>query len=318
MGSFYNVCIYRIPKGVPLSFPPSHCFQCGQRIAWYDNLPLLSYWVRGGKCHHCKARFSSRYFFIELITALTFLGIFLRYCHRGEPYSLGFIPAIIFFSMLLIATFTDIDHWIIPDRISLGGAVVGIALAAIWPLGLAAHNPLNQSINLYDFPAKFLPLTNAVAGAIMGFLMLWGTGFFGKLIFRKEAMGMGDVKLALMFGAFVGPINCIFVFMLASFLGSIAGILSLILARMDRDVPVAAPVAALTPDAARCEQLVHERPLSPAEHLLVTRALTSPGPVGKLRHHLPFGPWLSLAAIVVYLAWEPIQKWFYYDLMGGY
>ncbi len=309
-GSFFNVCIYRIPMGVPLSLPPSHCYQCGEPIRWYHNIPLLSYWFLRGKCGYCGAPFSMRYFLIELFTAFMFVGAFARYCNPESNYSPGFIPAIIFLSMLLIATFTDFDHWMIPDRISMGGAALGVVLAAIYPLGLAQHNPLSEPMLFFEVPRRVLPLANSVSGAAAGFFMLWFTGFMGAIIFRKEAMGWGDIKLAAMLGAFVGPINILFVFLLACLFGSFAGIFSLVLGKLASGAPMAAAVASLPADAARCENHIREHDLSGAESLVVTRALTSPGAVGTIRHHLPFGPWLSLAGAILYLGWEPIRDLF--------
>ena len=143
LGSFFNVCIYRIPLGLSLSFPGSHCYRCGHPVRWFDNIPLLSYWILRGRCRHCGATFSIRYFVVELLTALLF-----SLCFYKIGYSLAFLPALILVSLLIIATFTDLDHWIIPDRISLGGLAAGLLLAAIWPLGLARGNPLASSLFL--------------------------------------------------------------------------------------------------------------------------------------------------------------------------
>lgn len=315
-GSFFNVCIYRIPMRVPLSMPPSHCYQCGQPLKWYDNIPLLSYWALLGRCRTCGSRFSIRYFLIELLTTGLFAAVMLRYSRPETGYSAVIFPGFIFVSLLIVATFTDIDHWIIPDRISLGGAVAGIILAAITPIASAPHNPLAQSFDLARIPERFVPLANSIAGAAFGFGLLWSIGFLGTLAFRKEAMGRGDMKLFAMFGAFVGPVNCIFILILACFVGSLAGGLGILLARVMNN-PMADPaIAELQPDAMRCDEWLHQHDPTPSETLVVTRALTSPGAVGPIRHHLPFGPSLAMAALVVYLAWEPIQKWFFSLVLG--
>jgi leader peptidase (prepilin peptidase)/N-methyltransferase len=314
-GSFFNVCIYRIPKGVALSLPPSHCYRCGKHLRWFDNIPLLSYWALGGRCRFCKAPFSIRYFLVELLTAILFTLVFVRYCNPGIGYSLVFIPGIIFTSLLIIASFTDIDHWIIPDRISIGGTIAGIALAAAWPIGLAPHNPLAKASEFVQIPEKFVPVANSLAGAAAGFALLWLIGVLGTFVFRKEAMGRGDMKLMAMFGAFTGPLNILFILILSSVMGSIVGLVSLAFAKL-RKAETPAAIAALEPNIIRVEQLIQSHDLTPAECLVVTRALTNPGAVGPLRHHLPFGPSLAVAAFIVYLFWEEIQNWFYSLVLG--
>ena len=308
-GSFFNVCIYRIPRGVPLTLPPSHCYCCGRGVNWYDNIPLVSYWILGGHCRHCGVSFSIRYFMIELLTALLFLAAFLRL-----GYSLALAPALIFTSLLIVATFTDIDHWIIPDRISVGGLVGGLVLAAIWPLGLAEGNPLNAQI--FPVPQPLLPLTNSLAGALAGFLVLWGVGQFGSLIFRKEAMGWGDIKLFAMFGAFVGPEPLIYILVISCVIGSVVGSVCILIGRLRQGRPAPAAVAPLDLNAEQAEALMVSIPLETEEREVVNLALTHPGAVGPVRHHLPFGPSLAVAAVVVYLYGQPIHDLFYRLALG--
>lgn len=333
-GSFFNVCIYRIPRGVPLALPPSHCYQCGRRIRWFDNIPLISYWALGGRCRYCKIPFSMRYFGIELLTAGLFAIVFMRYCSPAPEigYSLVIFPGIILTSFLIISSFTDIDHWIIPLRTSLGGAVAGVGLSLIPPLARSPHNPLADRIDLVDdplfgtiadgarlgleaasqgiLPAWMLAPVHSLAGAVIGFSLLWFIGFVGTLIFRKEAMGRGDMNLFAMFGAFLGPINCLYVLIIGCFLGSIFGITGIVLARIARNRALPASIAPLKVDAMRADILLDGPDLSPVEKLVLRRAFDSPGSVGAARHHLPFGPSLALAAFAVFLAWEPIKDWF--------
>lgn len=314
-GSFLNVCIYRIPKGLGLSMPPSHCYQCGHYLRWFHNIPLISYPLQGGKCRYCAASYSGRYFMVELMTALLFLGVFVRYCDPTSGYSLVIFPGFVFLSLLIVGTFTDIDHWIIPDRISLGGAVAGIVLAGIWPLGLAPHNPLAVSILPFDVPSRLLPVTNAIAGAALGYGGLWLVGALGTMIFRKDAMGQGDMKLFALLGAFLGPENCFYVLVIASLFGSVVGGAGLALGAMQRRKTPIPAVEPLEPDAVACEAYVERYDLTPTERLIVTRALTSPGSVGPIRHHLPFGPSLAAAAALIFVAWEPIHDWFFSMVM---
>lgn len=302
------MCVHRIPLGVPLTLPPSHCYRCGQPIRWFDNIPLLSYWILRGRCRNCRARYSIRYFLVELATTLLFTGALFHCELPGGGYSWTFVPAAALGSLLLVATLTDIDHWIIPDRISLGGTVLGIALAAFPALGLAPHNPLRDPIALVEIPRAWQPLASSVAGAVTGYGLLWTVGFVGTMIFRREAMGMGDMKLAAMFGAFVGPLNCLLVLVIASFVGSVAGIAGILASRLSRAPEPGPAVAPSVPDADRAERLMSEAGLRGEERLVVSRALASPGSVTTARHHLPFGPWLAVAAFTVFLFWERIHR----------
>jgi len=301
-----------------LSFPGSHCYRCGRPVRWYDNCPLLSYWILRGRCRECGAAFSIRYFVVELLTALLFVLCFVR-----TGYSLTFSSAVVLIGLLIIATYTDLDHWIIPDRISLGGLAAGVLLAALWSLllwrgmskSLLAGNPLLSELG--GLPAALLPLANALAGAALGFGVMWGIGALGSLIFRKEAMGWGDIKLFAMFGAFCGMEQLLYILILACVFGTLAGLLGIVLARWAARRTVDPAVAPLKPDAALAAELAALYPLGKDERLVVTRALTQPGTVGPVRHHLPFGPSLALAAVIVYLFGAQINHWFLTLMFGA-
>lgn len=318
-GSFFNVCIYRIPKSIGLSMPPSHCYRCGQPLRWFDNIPLVSYWNLGGRCRYCNSSYSIRYFLVELLTALLFLGVFLRYCTTDGQWSWVVLPGWIFLSLLLIATFTDLDHWIIPDQVSIGGMFAGIALAAVWPLGLSPHNPVGQPVKYLDLPEAILPLLNSVSGAAVGYSLLWGIGLIGTLIFRKEAMGQGDMKLFAMFGAFLGPVNCLLVFMIACFFGSAFGIAGLVIGRMRLTMTVDPALVARPLNATAFTDMSNHHDLTPRELIVLGRLVGPERATGTTRHHLPFGPSLALAAAIVFLAWEPLQAWLASQLLlSGY
>jgi leader peptidase (prepilin peptidase)/N-methyltransferase len=317
LGSFFNVCIYRIPHGVPLTYPSSHCYRCGQTVRWFDNVPLVSYWVLGGRCRDCGAPFSARYFFVELLTMTLLMGATLKL-----GYSLAIVPVWIFTSLLIVGSFTDIDHWIIPDGITLGGLAAGLALAAIPPIAHAPGNPLAPGpgsllLELVGpllpawLPPGWYPFLNSVAGAAAGWGVLWSVGVLGELIFRKEAMGFGDVKLFGMFGAFCGLSSVLPILMIASIVGSVVGIAGIVLRKMTREAEETDPALAsskLEPEER--EQLLAAHPLEPKEHEVVAAALEKPGVVGKPRHHLPFGPSLAVAAYVVYLWGPELTRWY--------
>lgn len=177
IGSFLNVCIYRIPKNESINFPPSHCPKCKERIKWYDNIPILSYLVLRGKCRVCKSKISVQYPIIEALVGIFFVLVYVKF-----GYSLNTIKYFVFISLLLCVSIIDIKNYYIPDIFSFSLIILGIASANI----------------------SYLTFEQAYIGAsayAMPFIVIYG---FGEYIFKKEAMGFGDVKLACGIGAFLG------------------------------------------------------------------------------------------------------------------
>ncbi len=220
IGSFLNVCIYRIPAGMSVVTPRSHCPHCRAVIAWYDNIPLLSFLVLRARCRRCRAPISARYFGVELLTATLFLAVWLKFAVEPGPRWLGLAPITepvlvpiywLVVSGLVLATFVDLDHMIIPDRVSIGGIVAGIGLSLAVP---ALHGVDTVSRSLLF----------SVGGAAVGFFSLWGVAVLGRYIFKKEAMGFGDVKLMGAFGAFFGVRAVLFILFMASLTGSVVGL----------------------------------------------------------------------------------------------
>ena len=249
-GSFFNVCIYRIPVGKSVVKPGSHCYSCGSPVRWYDNIPLISYVLLRGNCRYCGTHFSPRYFFVELLTGLLFLAVFISFGFRWEtPVHMLFV------SFLIIGTFTDIDHFIIPDRITLGGMVCAvIATGILGPHSLIAREFVlswdlaKQLTFQWDAPGApnplpyYVPLLFSIFGAAFGYAMLWAVGLMGKLLFRKEAMGMGDVKLAAPLGLYLGYLGwkqVIFGGLLGFVVGGVLTVLMLRLRSADRPAETA-------------------------------------------------------------------------------
>ena len=216
VGSFLNVCIYRLPKGRSVVVPSSHCPNCGQKIRWSDNIPILSYLLLAGKARCCRAKISPRYFVVELLTAAVFLAIFVVFGVTARSFAY-----MAFVSGLIIATFVDLEIQEIPDEISIGGLFAALALSVAFP------SMLNEA-------GRGSAVLNSFLGALAGALMIYGIGMLGELAFKKEAMGGGDVKLMAMIGAFLGWKLVILTFFLAPFLGSVVGIIMKI--REGRDV----------------------------------------------------------------------------------
>lgn len=207
VGSFLNVCIYRIPAGRSVVSPRSAC-ACGQPIAWYDNIPILSWIILRGRARCCGRLFSIRYPAIELLTAVIFV-----LCWNRLPVSQA-IPGMILSSVLICATFIDFDHMIIPDRFTIGTAVVGVIISATVP---ALHvDPSGAYI--VDAVRAFIA---SLAGVLVGSGVVLWIALLAEAVLKKEAMGFGDVKFLGAIGAFLGWQGSVF----AVFGGAIIGTL---------------------------------------------------------------------------------------------
>lgn len=220
IGSFLNVCIYRIPAGVSVISPRSNCPRCHAMIAWHDNIPWISYLALRARCRHCGGAIASRYFWVETLTGLLFLAVWLKFGFEPGARPLGLAPITdmglvpVYWTVvagLILATFVDLDHMIIPDRVSIGGIVAGVALSACFP-------------SLHEVGTVTGALLRSLGGAAAGFFSLWGVALLGRMVFKKEAMGFGDVKLLGAMGAFFGWRAVFFIIMMSSLVGSIVGI----------------------------------------------------------------------------------------------
>ena len=204
LGSFLNVCIYRIPRERSIVNPPSTCPQCGEKIRFYDNIPLFSYIILLGKCRFCGNAISFQYPIVELVTGLLSTALFIRY--GLNPQYFLFLS---FAASLIIITFIDLHHKIIPDIISLPGILVGLAVSF---LGVGQVSGLQS-------------LLGALCGG--GFLYLVGAIF--ERLTGKEGMGFGDVKLLAMIGAWLGWKSLPFIVLISSLTGTVLGGGSLLL-----------------------------------------------------------------------------------------
>jgi leader peptidase (prepilin peptidase)/N-methyltransferase len=220
VGSFLNVCIYRIPREESVVKPRSHCPHCGRLIPWHENIPLVSWVVLRARCRGCRGPISPRYVLVEALVALLFLLVWLAWSPDGTPRPLGLAPygslalAPIYWlavSGLVLGTFVDFEHMIIPDRVSLGGIVAGLVLSPLVPA-------------LHGAAVWWHGLAWAAVGAAVGSGILWMVAFVGRIVFRKEAMGLGDVKLLGAIGALLGWKAVLFTLIVSSFAGSIVGV----------------------------------------------------------------------------------------------
>ena len=208
VGSFLNVCIVRLPHEKSVVFPSSHCVHCQTPIPWYDNIPLMSYLVLQGRCRFCKKSISFRYFLVELITGLTFLGFYKYF----GPTKLLF-PYLTMVCGFIVATFVDLKHRIIPDEVSVGGMFAGLAFSLLMP---ELHGISGS------FPFVHLKgLGYSLLGVLIGGGSIYLMGILGDFLFKKESMGGGDIKLMAMVGAFMGWQMAILAFFISPFFRTI-------------------------------------------------------------------------------------------------
>lgn len=212
-GSFLNVCIYRIPAELSVVKPRSRCPKCMTDLAWKDNIPIFGWIFLGGKCRYCKTSISPRYPSIELLTAILFALIYFNYpilLQDGRFDFRAVAYAVLTFGLLL-GSWVDIDEMWIPDRVSIGGMIVGPVFSFLIPALHGADTPVGG-------------LIESLIGLAVGFGSLWAVALIGKLVLKKDAMGFGDVKLMGTLGAFLGWQSIVFIIFVSSLLGTIVGV----------------------------------------------------------------------------------------------
>jgi len=214
LGSFLNVVIYRVPRKESIVFPASHCPSCGSPIRYRDNIPVVSFLLLRGRCRACSKAISWRYPLVELFTACMAAVLF-----GMHGFSLQFIADTVLGSILLSTALIDLDYMIIPDRITFPGMVTGLLLS--FRYGWGGYTGMVLMNRLGRFPGG---LVTAVLGGVTGFLILYFMYLLGRVLFRRESMGMGDIKLALVIGFFVGPFWMIMTLALAVVFGSVLGV----------------------------------------------------------------------------------------------
>ncbi|MBF0370032.1 MAG: prepilin peptidase [Magnetococcales bacterium] len=216
IGSFLNVCIYRIPLQENIAFPASHCPACKSKIPWTDNIPIFGWLRLKGKCRQCDEKISITYPLVELLTALMSVGII-----HGWGFSLESVALLILAYAFIVLTVIDFYHYILPDVITLPGIVLGVLLAALPWLG-APHATLMDSI----------------IGVVAGGGGLWGFAWLFEKITGKVGMGFGDVKLLALIGAWMGWQALPFTIFFSSVLGSVVGLTWILIAGRDRSLPI--------------------------------------------------------------------------------
>ena len=257
-GSFINVCIYRLPRDKSLIRPRrSYCPHCHEMIAWYDNIPLLSYFLLHAQCRHCGSPISPRYLIVELLTATLFAATYGLTSARGEFAGVTVVYMLLT-GLLIAGSFMDLELRIIPNTITIGGILLAPVLSVgVWQLHDA---PAFGRRFLFSEQSLLLgPLAACAVGMFVGAGLTWISGVIGKFLFRREAMGLGDVKFMAMLGGILGWQQVVILFFLAAVIGSVAGII----------------------------------------HILRTKD-----------HHMPFGPFLSIAALITMHAGDKVLDLF--------
>lgn len=279
VGSFCNVCVGRWPHGESVVSPRSRCPKCMNAIAWYDNIPLLSWLILAAKCRHCKAPISWQYPVVEAITGVLFVLVYLRFdMTLATPIYMALAAA------MVVVTFQDLADWTIPNEITLPGVPVGLGLSVIAMLvpttGLRVDHPFD-----------------ALAGIALGFGILYGLDRIAILVLKKPGMGFGDVKLMAMLGAFIGWQGVLGTLMLASILGSTIG-LSMILYFKFKGAPEAAEAS---PNAEAADQSSEKDE-------------EGDDGISLGAHYLPFGPYIAIAGLVFLFVGPELIAWYLQQL----
>jgi leader peptidase (prepilin peptidase)/N-methyltransferase len=277
VGSFGNVCVARWPHGESVVSPRSRCPKCRNGIAWYDNIPILSWLVLGAKCRNCGLPISWQYPLVEAITGALFLGVFLRF-----GFTLPTPIYMVLAAALVIVTFQDLADWTIPNEITFPGILAGPLLALV---GMIYPESGLRVISPFD----------ALAGVLVGGGILYSLDLITRVLLKKPGMGFGDVKLLAMLGGFLGWQGAIGTLMIASVIGTVIGLSMIGYFRMKGDAPAApeeeTPANAEPKPAKTVEDSEDEE-------------VTLEG------HYLPFGPYLAVGGLIYLFIGPELLAWY--------
>jgi leader peptidase (prepilin peptidase) / N-methyltransferase len=230
IGSFLNVCIVRIPERKSIVMPASACPKCGAAIRPYDNIPVVSYLVLGGKCRNCKTKISAMYPIVELLTGLLFLGCYLAFGLPAEAAKWA-----VFSALMIVLVFTDLRERVLPDVVNYTGFGIGLGISFVTHPTDGTALWISNHIFAFPPPAPVLSFIDAILGAAVGSGLLW---LVSEAYFRlrgREGMGFGDVKMMLMAGAFLGVKRTLLTILAGSLLGSVLGLAFILARRKESD-----------------------------------------------------------------------------------
>jgi leader peptidase (prepilin peptidase) / N-methyltransferase len=287
-GSFLNVCIYRLPRGLSIVQPGSACPHCGKFIRFYDNIPVVSWLVLGGRCRDCSGRISSRYLMVELLTG----GIFL-FCYTRFGLTVATLKCAVFGFLLLGLIFTDFETHLLPDRLTLTGLALGLVFSFFVPVNDLLSMLLPGVIAIPvspDFSSRLFSFLDSALGALVGASFLYGAGAIYLRARGVEGMGFGDVKLIAMIGSFVGLRLTIFTIFAASLAGSGFGLWTILAVWVKR--------------TERRKRAFHET-ASRARRRAWPSAM-----VALRRYQLPFGVFLGSMGLAASLFGHRLLRWY--------
>jgi leader peptidase (prepilin peptidase)/N-methyltransferase len=284
-GSFLNVCVYRLPRGMSVVSPRSACPNCEHPIASYDNIPVLSWLILGGRCRYCKTPISPRYLIVELLCGAMFLA-----CYAEFGYSLALVKYCAFGFLLVGLIFTDAETQLLPDRMTIPGIILGLIFSAVVPVNDLVSTLLpmfSGSMHL----SRWLSMADSLAGAIVGASFIYGVGAIYLRARGVEGMGFGDVKLMAMVGAFLGTKLTIFTIFAGSVVGSIVGLAAILAVWIKR---------------------TQRRVAKNHESFEIARRRAWDSAHIMLRHFpIPFGVFLGSMAIVAFFFGNQFFRWYW-------
>jgi leader peptidase (prepilin peptidase)/N-methyltransferase len=218
IGSFLNVCIYRWPRDLSVVQPRSACIECEKPIAWYDNVPVLSYFILRGRCRQCSARILWRYPVVELLTGISF-----AFFVDQNGLTIEAAKFCVFAAILIALVFCDLDMLILPDELTLGGFAVGLVFALFTPVPDTTFHLISSLFGVLPGPRLGM-LGEALLGAILPAGSIWFGGWLFEKLRHKEGLGFGDVKMLAMVGAFLGIGGALLTIVLGAVAGSVVGL----------------------------------------------------------------------------------------------
>jgi leader peptidase (prepilin peptidase) / N-methyltransferase len=225
IGSFLNVCIFRLPRDLSVVTPArSFCPHCEKTIAWYDNIPVISYFVLGGRCRHCQARIQLRYLLVEIAT-----GVAFAVCVAYLGFTLPALKYAIYSAIMIALIASDLEERILPDEFTLGGTVVGLAFSLFVPL----EHYFAAMFIPYSWGERWQSFGESAFAAAVGSSSIWLVGWLYLKFRHREGLGFGDVKMIAMIGAFVGLRLSLMTLILASIAGSFVGLAYIKLTKKD-------------------------------------------------------------------------------------
>ena len=286
LGSFLNVCIHRLPRGQSVVRPASACPGCGHRIRWYDNIPVLSWLLLRGRCRDCSRRISPRYLFVELATGLMFLAAYATF-----GFTLATLKFCIFFFLLLGLIFTDAETKLLPDLMTLPGLAIGLVFSLFVPVSDIVTRYVPNMLAMQEPSWRLLSLADAALAALIGAGFMYGVGAAYLRLRQVEGMGLGDVKLMAMIGAFTGLKATLLTIFGASILGSVFGLAMIPWVWLKRT---------------RRRLTKHKEPMAIARR----RAWESARKVYRF-YAMPFGVFLGAMAILVTFFGNSLINWYW-------